>query len=118
MVIDIKNDKDEIVGKASYANGKLHGRCIRYFPNTNDIDVEHNYNNGIKHGECIKYNGSFRYVEYYNLGILIKTENIFETYKYLGITETTYEKLPDGPFVDGYFKTHKEIKKTLRLIKQ
>lgn len=115
---DVRNNKGELIGKANYLNGKLHGRAFNYYPNTLDIHEEHNYINGIKHGECTIHNGAFRYVEHYDHGKLIKTQKIFETDHYLGITETHWEALPSGPFVGGYFNTHKEVRTVTREYKQ
>jgi len=117
MIKDVKNNEGVLIGKASYIGDKLHGRCFRYFPNTLDIDEEHTYHNGIKHGECIRYNGCFRYVEYFEFGKLVSYKTILETETYLGITETSFKKLPQATFVGGYFKTYKEVKITTRMNK-
>lgn len=121
-MIDVRNDNGELIGKANYVNGELHGRAIRFYPNTLEIHEEHNYINGVKHGECTIYyhhtkNGSFRYVEHYNYGELIKTQNIFETDIYLGMTEKHWDELLPGPFVGGYFNSQKEVRTVKRYFK-
>lgn len=116
-MIDVRNDKGELIGKANYLNGKLHGRAFRYFPNTLVIHEEHNYINGVKHGECTIHNGSFRYVEHYNYGELFKTQSTFETDVYFGMTEKHWEELPPGHFVGGYFNSQKEIRTVTKVYK-
>ena len=68
-----------VIGKGKYINGKLHGRCIKYYQHTFDIEEDHNYIHGVKHGKCIKHAGAWRRETYYEYGEVIQIDDIFET---------------------------------------
>ena len=113
----IKDTKGNVFGKAEYKNGVYHGKVIRYYKNSTDVEFEIDYVDGLKHGKCIRYMGSFKYIEYYDNDTLYKKEQIFETDEYLGKITTTFEKLKPGLFVGGYFKDYKENITTVRIHK-